>query len=129
MFACLPSSNFQRNSFFSAKHFQLRNMSHLWRTIKSSISALRYSEDQYGKAFIIAADTGDLDKMLEHIGIYNYTLHHVIIYDVLPPTIMMIFVIIYITNKTNQEHVAYHTKMNMVNVHYIEHHVVVMQQQ
>eukprot|EP01084_Bolivina_argentea_P304988 526816_1 len=43
-------------------------MSNLWRTIKSSISALRSSEDQYGKAFIIASDTGDLDKMLEHIG-------------------------------------------------------------
>lgn len=44
------------------------NINTIWRTIKSSISALRYSEDQYGKAFIIAADTGDLDKMLEHIG-------------------------------------------------------------
>eukprot|EP01083_Nonionella_stella_P087577 243710_1 len=43
-------------------------MSQLWRTLKSSISALRSPEDHYGKAFLIAADTGDLDKMLEHIG-------------------------------------------------------------
>ena len=47
------------------------NINTIWRTIKSSISALRYSEDQYGKAFIIAADTGDLDKMLEHIGMMS----------------------------------------------------------
>ena len=60
-------------------------MSNLWRTIKSSIS-LRTSEDQYGKAFIIAADTGDLDKMLEHIGMmitYVIVMMLYYVYDVI----------------------------------------------
>jgi len=54
---------------------QFGQWSSIFETIRSQIKALGYNEDQQGKAFIIAADTGDLDKIQLHC--MNHGVHYI----------------------------------------------------